>query len=88
MYGYTQELRNGADFPTCYLQPRQIQLKSKLLGQAGPALQDACVCMSVCMWPYTENLNSTNALSHESCCNGSLTIQLHVDGSTESDCGP
>ena len=21
------------------------------------ALQDACVCISVCMWPYNENLN-------------------------------
>ena len=21
------------------------------------AFQDACVCMTVCVWPYTENLN-------------------------------
>ena len=33
MRGYTRNLpalQNGADFPTCYLQPRQIQLISKL----------------------------------------------------------
>ena len=36
------------------------------------ALQDACVCMSVCMWPHIENLNWINGYD------GTHTFQIYT----------
>ena len=46
-----------AKIPNCLLEMILIGASLSEPHTSVTALQDACVCLSVCVWPYTENFN-------------------------------